>query len=226
VVCTQWTELTNLIVKQNDLQILLPHSLSRGGRNTGYGLQQLCLDLPTEFPHLRELGLSNFYEAGPSHVPRMIETIYWSSLCRLDLGTGPLGYLVQSLTGLIPQLKALVVRFTFALGKRLTEISPDTDTMQNFIKSITGLQEFTMTTKRSRLGEAIWPVVLYSHGHSLKKLAVRWEGEDKTIGLQNKDLQVLIAEARELREISLELAMIAGAGDLDGMVSISVSIRP
>jgi hypothetical protein len=95
--------------------------------------------------------------------------------------------------------------------------------MMAFIRSIDALEEVSVTSHRSELGDVVWPTIFYAHGASLRKLSARWIDPYGTRGLKNDKLQVLIEEAPRLEEVSLELALVHDMDYMDSVRYIWVS---
>jgi hypothetical protein len=137
----------------------------------------------------------------------MIRGICWSSLQHLDLGSGPLGFLIGAITGLLPQLTPLSMYFVTA-ATQVSTWGPKTATMRVYVRSINSLQEASIGSYGSLLATAMWPTILYAHGKYLRKLMVYWKDVCGNPGLKDDQVEFLTVEASNLEAISLQLALV------------------
>jgi hypothetical protein len=190
---SEWTFLTELLIRNKSLKVF--RLCSRNAHNFESGspeVSQLHLEPPADakFPSLEDFGIPIGFQADQIQVSLLLPAMPWSSLRRLDVGHGP-GFLLQAITGLVPQLKSLSVALVD--GSDMTRLT-NQETLIAFIRSISSLEEVSVVDFDAELSQSVWLAILHSHGKTLR-IANRY-GK-----ISDSEAEVMVTKAPHLEQL-------------------------
>lgn len=101
----------------------------------------------------------------------------WSRLLTLDFGRGCPVYLLEAITGLVPQLKVFGFGFWCKTGAASDSRNLREDPMiiERFLGSIGALERVNLDCEDNSIVHKLYPALLKKHGESLRQLEVKFQ---------------------------------------------------
>jgi len=198
-VSSEWPVLTELLTCHKSLKLFRPFTIIAHELTFGCpGPVQFDLGSDTKLPAFEDFTIPFNYQADQMHVSLLLRAMSWSSLRRLELGSGP-GFLIQAITGHVPQLKSLVVNLL--LSDYRQEIYSTIATLIPFIKSIDYLEEVSVKNSAYEDCMAVWLAIFTSQGSTLRKVKV-----DSHLTIEMID--IMATKTTGLEKVTISLARV------------------
>jgi hypothetical protein len=194
----------DLLVQARNLKVLILH-MDQFGRAPGNFYDATPLNLQfrenDRLPALEELTLDcyDIYDLSHEHCMLWTKCMDWSFLRKLDLDKGCPHYLLEALTGKVPELKSLAFGFPHYRDSASTWNFDDLNFLISFLGSIDGLEEVKINAWDDGAYGQIRPFLLEKHGKSLKHLNAEYKGVG---GWNGEDIARLYESSPDLMSLS------------------------
>lgn len=185
------------------------------------GPLNMPFQLGDQFPTLEELTLDrclqNYFPTA-KHCRMWTLCMDWSHLIKLDLGCGSPAYLLEALTGHVPQMKVLAFGFWGKTGaaSELWNAANDLPVVVKFLESIDALETVVMTSNDDEELRQIRPALLRKHGASLRYLTADISIRDN--GWEAQDFIDVASMAPGLRSLTATLELQEGETTGEGTI--------
>jgi hypothetical protein len=204
---SDWPVLTKLLTRHKCLKVFRPYVLTSDwfknyNKDLAPGPLQFQLEPDTRLPDFEDFTIPTQYHADQLHVDLLLRKMPWSSLRRLELGIWP-DFLLQSITGSIPQLKSLSVLFRGTNMYPTAHSTANEATCMTFINSIHSLEEVSIYNSDYDAAQTLLLAVFSSQKKTLQRVKVDGPGwlPDDVIG-------IILREAPDIKQLSIPVGFL------------------